>query len=195
MSKSKAEEGREKQRKYQQDYYRKNREAILQQRRERYQSDPTYRKRAKKNAKTRFWRQRGKKSLRPVPSVKLSEVESVGRIDVPIENPQDKRNGKTSRVQVYTLAAVSELLGRRPQALRGWFQRGLLPEPRWKGPDFPGLVRGRGTRLFTTDEMKVLIRARKHLEVPTKRLEDSEFVVAVAAGFSELVDGVKPKLA
>jgi len=105
-------------RKYQRDYYEKNKEEILRKRREKYQGDAEYR--AKVMERARKYRKK---------QCPLTEIR--GRKKGPL--PPVRVNAKSGKlVQAYSTGYVADKLGITMQTLRKWVRKGKIPEtPYW----------------------------------------------------------------
>jgi len=88
------------------EYYKKNRERILQKRRQKYALDPEYRKKVKKrNAE---YHRRTSKPKKPIESYQMVKVED-----------------KT----YFTIGIFAKAIGRKTITVREYHRRGLLPPP------------------------------------------------------------------
>lgn len=106
-------------------WYEKNKDDYNAKRRERYQRDKGYRRKALKNS--RRYRDEG----------------AIGR--------QNERNMvrvfNGEEVEVFTISAVAEQVGRTAQTIRKWEARGMIPKPVFKSR----------TRLYTQHQINLLI--------------------------------------
>lgn len=182
---------------YQKEYWERERERLLEERRERYRTDPEYRKRIQARARQRYWFEVRPGRRKEQPEVTLSSLESKGYIEVTVDDAKDVRHGETIKVPVYTSSQVAEMLGKSEQTIRLWLKQGVLPEPAYRGREMPGeyRVKGRQPRLFTYDEMAVLERCREFVGLPSKEKKQEIFSRCVREGFGKLVNGIEPKYA
>ena len=120
---------------YYKDWYARNKEKLSVERRKKYHTDPEYRQSILEKGKE--WREKtgysrvgsGQVGPRPVRSIEV--------------------NGEA--VTVYTIGYLSKLIGVKPQTIRAWIKRQILPETKHKD-------RGKN-RLWTGSEIEAIVSA------------------------------------
>jgi hypothetical protein len=183
---------------YQKSYYEKNREKILERRRQKYIEDAEYRRKARARDLRNYWlRPRGSVAKdKEVTGLEFEEIEPRGRIEVKVENPEDTRNGLTVEVALYGTPEIGQMLDRDQQTIRKWLTAGVIPEPALRGEALPeghALRRGRSQRLYTEDEARTIYACREHLARPFLRIKDSLFAQCVREELGKLVNGLTTK--
>lgn len=172
---SKAE--RERNREYQREYYEKNRERLLEEKRERYRSDPEYREEMRIRDLRRYWFDRRQKRKRELPELEFSDLKPRGEVTL------TDADGGEHRVKVYDSEAVARIVNRSVQTVRNWVLSGVLPSPTLRGWD----IGARGNPLlYREDETRAIYDCREMLQRPTHPLEDSVFAKCVWEAFSKL---------
>ena len=154
---------------YYRQYYEDHRDDLSDKRRDRYQTDPEYREKAK--AAARLYRQKKK--------AERDQLRAEGKL--PPARPKGPRkpvevavNG--SRALAHTITVAAERIGRSVDTLNHWSKVGLLPITPIRSP--------RGDRLFTDGMILVVNMAvMKRGEVSVK---DSTFRVEIENGWREL---------
>lgn len=168
---------RERNRQYQREYYLKNRERLLQKKRERYQNDPEYREEMRIRDSRRYWFERKQQNQRDLPRLAFSEIEP--RAEVLLRDD----SGREHRVKLYDTDAIALIVNRSAQTVRNWVSSGVLPSPRLRGWDLG--IRGNPI-LYREDEARAIYNAREHLRRPTNPMHDSAFANKVREAFGIL---------
>lgn len=188
--KIRSEEERERERAYQKEYYRKNREILLAKRKEKYETDREYREAGRARDRRRYWlKERPDEAAHPLPEVDRGEIRPTGTIPICVGSPE----AAETDVPVYGTPQVATILGRNEQTIRKWLTRGLLPGPYWRGNALPyghPLRRGRNRRWYTEDEFDILFSHRELLRIPLPSLDANPFFDRVRQAFSQLDRGV-----
>lgn len=192
MTKEKSE--RERNRAYQKEYYRRNRERILEERRRRYREDEEYREKMRIRDRRVYWFKRAQeRPRRKLPTLGFEDIRPLGHIRIKVTNPEDRRYGKEVEVPVYGTAEIGRMLDRDGQTIRKWLKRGVLPEPHFRGWAVDFTTKGRNPRLYTEDEVRIIYENRELLTRPAQRLADSAFSRVLHEEFGKLVQGLRPQ--
>lgn len=120
---------------YNRRYYLDNRKTLLEKRRERYATDPFYRRRMKRRAKEDYKRRQ---------EVKPRTMVRPGVLQTP--------DGSI----LYTIGILSRAVGLSVHTLRKYHRRGVLPAPQFFDK--------RGWRLYTQDQVRLLAGLFKALK-------------------------------
>lgn len=194
MAKEKSERERERNRAYQKEYYRRNRERLLEERRRRYREDEDYREKMRIRDRRVYWFKRAQeRPRRKLPTLGFEDIRPLGHIRIKVMNHEDRRYGKEVEVPVYGTAEVGRMLDRDGQTIRKWLKRGVLPEPYFRGWSVDFATRGRNPRLYTEDEARIIYENRELLTRPAPRLTDSAFSRVLHEEFDKLVQGLRPQ--
>lgn len=168
---------RERNRQYQREYYLRNRERLLREKRERYRDDPKYREDMRVRDTRRYWFERKQRNQRDLPELPFSELES--RTEVLLRD----QSGREHRVRLYDTDAIALIVNRSAQTVRNWVASGVLPPPKLRGWDLG--IRGNPI-LYREDEARAIYNAREHLRQPTNPMHESAFANKVRAAIGEL---------
>jgi hypothetical protein len=110
------------------DWYGDNKEKYNRRRRERYQKDKQYRNKALRNSQR--YRESGPR-----------ELDEYGRL-------KQTKIVKGEEIEVFTITAVADKIGKTAQTIRKWEAKGFIPKP---------IFRTR-VRLYTQHQVNLLIR-------------------------------------
>ncbi len=150
-------------------YYEENREELSDKRRDRYQSDPEYRERAKEAARV----YRAKKKAERDRLIAEGKIEPASR-GGPRKPVEVQVNGRPALA--YTITTVANEVGRSVDALNNWAKSGIFP--------ITPLRSAGGDRLYTTAMILVLKDAI--LKRGTVSAKDESFCEEVLDGWREL---------
>ena len=173
---------------YQAEYYRRNRERLLNEKARRYQESAEYRQEHADRGRRHYWLKR-----RPAMDRAWAKVEPLS-----VEDPRPaayvtvpRADGSAVETPVYTTWTLAEALNRSPQTLALWERRGVIPPPAIRARDLePRIIRGRNPRLYTLYELRILRDCAPLLRQPREARTHAAFAREVAARFSELDRGV-----
>mgnify|MGYP003951704167 CR=1 FL=1 len=130
---------------YMQDYYKKNKDHILNQRSRRYKSDKDFRDRINlSRRKTRYLNNHDEK-VQSVDYLKEIEV-NVAKTKMRVIHPTDRT--KSAVVNMYTLGDTALALGVDKNKLDNWLYRKALPQPIYRNKS--------NWRLYTEDQVQIM---------------------------------------
>ena len=169
---------------YMQDYYKKNKEHILNQRSRRYKSDKDFRDRINLSRRKARRLNNHDEKVQSVDYLKKVEV-TVAKTKMRVIHPTDRT--KSAIVNMYTLGDTALALGVDKNKLDNWLYRKALPQPIYRNKS--------NWRLYTEDQVQIMQRyflmykkqARKNNY--TFRLTE-ELKKIIKDKFSTLVGGI-----
>ena len=127
---------------YNRQYYKANKEKILEARRKKYTDDPVYREKALQRSadRKRRLKQQNKKNK------KNTKVKKTAPIIFAIEH-----DGLDHEVSMLTAGQLAEALGRKTQTIRVWEKKGIIPQAMYRSDA--------NDRLYTELQVKLLKKA------------------------------------
>ena len=170
-----------------QKWYEENKEEVSKSRKDKYENDPEYRKKRKREAQRYYWlkKRRAKSLVRKELDLEEVELDPDDYIEIVISNEDDVRYGMTVDVPVYMSRQVTDFLDRTAQTVRLWYKNEYLEDY--------ALRNAQNYRMYTEDQMKVLLKNRHLLELTVKDFSQHPFFLKVNKGWEELEpDGIEP---
>jgi hypothetical protein len=128
---------------YQQEYWKKNRDRLLEKRKERYRKDAEYRRKMKERAlesKKRFKELENEDLLSGGIVKRGPKSSKVHRLELP--------GNRSYNVTMLTIGQLSKALGRVPQTIRSWEEKGYIPRAIYRDSN--------DNRLYTEFQVKKL---------------------------------------
>lgn len=153
--------------KYQQ-WWEKNREIVLEKRRQRYLNDGEYREKMKENV-----RKRRKKMYEK----KVEECPSINVFLRPRRPVTVSLNG--SQVVMYGVGMLAARLGKLSSTIVGWEKKGFIPET-------PFRDKNNNMRLYTNEMIEVVEKAYKNNVRNTNIVNKTAFYDEIKKGWEEL---------
>tara|TARA_Y100001973_G_C5160008_1_gene312989 strand:- start:328 stop:891 length:564 start_codon:yes stop_codon:yes gene_type:complete len=132
---------------YMQEYYRKNKERILDQRKRRYASDDEYREKVNES-------RRLSRNIKSAPQIIQSAGVNTEEENMPVPtkmrvlHPEDK--SLSAIVSMYTLGDAALAIGVEKHKIDHWVYMKKLPQPRYRNKS--------NWRLYTEDELDIIKR-------------------------------------
>lgn len=149
----------------------------------RYQDDPNFRHNAKLRSRLKHF---STKPLVEIPPRSIYHTEIWA--DIEITNPDDVRCGQTWRTPLYKSGTLAKILDVGQQSLRGWEQRGIIPDSNIK---IDVNRQQANVRAYTYDQVSSLIEILPLLNFTDARgMEHSEFSRNLRRIWGEMPDGV-----
>jgi len=123
-------------RKYNREYYRKNKEKILQRKKQRYENDPDYRERVKKARQRQLQREKIARRKRDTPR-RTEKPPKPMKVTLP--------NGDVAVAHMRKRGQFAHMLGMSAQTIRKWEKDNILPRASYKTSG--------GHSLYTNDQV------------------------------------------
>lgn len=133
---------------YFKDWYAKHHETLNQSRRDRYKTDPEYRKAVLQRNREAREKRRTETAKERAQRRKASRLRVGSRAWKTVEAEVVDKNGKVATATLFTISALARSIGRSVQAVRLWERQGLLPEPPFRNK--------KGDRLYTAEMVEVI---------------------------------------
>ena len=164
-------------------WYEGNRDVLNQRRRQRYATDPEYRR------KVRGWNEDARKKRKEEMQREEAEVRSAVKLRATGTWKTVLHEVDGVQVPMFTIGALAKVLGKGISTIRVWERTGVLPETPYRST--------RGDRLYTTEMVEqleaTLRRAGRVSAGPVRGQEQPEFVVKLVR-FPKLGESLEMRL-
>lgn len=168
-------------------WYAANKDEVSERRRKRYAEDPEYREKRKTHSERFYWlKQRPASRVGKPLEYEALDLVPDGVVHIVVENEDDVRYGMELEVPVFYPSTVAAAIRRSMQTLRLWFLKGLLLDVMMRN--------ARGYRLFTEDQLRLLVENRHWLGLSVQDFEKHPFFALVNEGWARMPDGIEPML-
>lgn len=168
-----------------QEWYEKHGEEYNEKRAQRYATDPEYREKAKIRARRYYWlRKQAKRTERPKKPFTIPSADRY--IVITIDDPNDIRYGMSIEVPAYFIGTICKIVDKTVATIRNWERDGVIPPSNFRSDD------NRNYRLYTLDQVRAIADNAHLLSVPSKKMTESPFSIAVREAWAAMPCGVEP---